>query len=430
MVEEENKVESKFKKTLLQTEKRIMDLEVSVSELAEKLKEIDPKEFSVVKERMEELEDLITVEQAGIIELKKMLEEFREKAGVELVREKIGEISATKSKVEEIEKKLEENIKKTLEDVELKLKDFSEAKSKLEDEISKISATEKRHSEFLKEDIENIKNRLKEISEIKNKLEGISEEVVNIKNGFGGTLTDLGKRTETIEKSLSNLAMKLNEVEIHTNRLFADFDTLKPFIEKIQNIEGIEKKVGELERASHNLEGKFKEIEGAPVEISKFNVKLSEFEGRLSGLDEKIKEAIAISSDAVKRVGSFEVDLKKIEKIDSRVNEIENFIQNLINVVAGKVEVLPKIKATQVSERISKIEENVKSKLSELEENYKKKLEEIASMVEKRIIQTRAPVGAVTAQIDELIDRVINLESKLAALEKIAREKRGPIVLE
>jgi polyhydroxyalkanoate synthesis regulator phasin len=72
----------------------------------------------------------------------------------------------------------------------------------------------------------------------------------------------------------------------------------------------------------------------------------------------------------------------------------------------------------------------VKSKLSELEENYKKKLEEIASMVEKRIIQTRAPVGAVTAQIDELIDRVINLESKLAALEKIAREKRGPIVLE
>jgi len=430
MAEEESKIENKFKKTLLQTEKRIMDLEVSVSELAEKLKEIDLKEFSAVKDRIEELEDLVTVEQVGIIELKKMLEEFREKAGIELVKEKIEEISATKSKVEEIEKKLEDNIRKILEDVELKLKDFAEAKSKLESEISKLSATEKRHSEHLKEDVENIKNKLKEIFEIKNKLDGISEEIVNIKSSFGGTLNDLGKRVETIEKNFSDLATRLKGIETSANKLYADFDALRPLVEKMRNIENIEKRTSETEIALHNLEGKMKEIEKASAEISKFNIKLSELEGRINGLDGKIKEAIAISSDARKRMGSFEIDLKRLEKIENRVSEIENFIQNLISVVAGKAEPLPKIKATQISERISKIEENVKNELSKLEETYKKKLEEIASIVEKRIIQTRAPVGAVTAQIDELIDRIINLESKLAALEKIAREKKGPIVLE
>jgi chromosome segregation ATPase len=171
-------------------------------------------------------------------------------------------------------------------------------------------------------------------------------------------------------------------------------------------------------------------MEKVPSEITQLNVKLSEFEGRLNSLDGKIKEAVAISSDAAKRIGSFEVDLKKLEKIDSRISEIEDFIQNLISAVSGRVEGLPKIKATQISERISRIEEEMKKRIAELEANYKKKLEEIGTMVEKRIIQTRAPVGAVTAQIDELIDRIVDLESKLAALEKIAKEKKEPIILE
>jgi DNA repair exonuclease SbcCD ATPase subunit len=338
-MENETESESKFKRTLLQTEKRIMDLEVSVSELTEKLKKIDPKEFSAIKERTEELEDLVTVEQAGIIELKKMLEEFQKKVSAEPVEEKLAE-----------------------------------------------------STEYLKGEIENIKNKLK----------GFSEEMANIKSGFGGTLDNIEKRISEIEIASHNLEEKIKDIDVISNEL------IKIKSKTLENV--------------NETNARFLRIENKMKDDYEFFLKEnSELKSRL---EEKIKEAVVIREEAKAIFSSLS------EKIDNRVNEIENFMQNLISVATGRTPVPPKIETTQINERISKIEEGVKNKFSELEENYKKKLEEIASIVEKRIIQTRAPIGAITAQIDELIDRIINLESKLAALEKITKEKKEPIVLE
>lgn len=56
----------KFKLTLLQIEKRFVDIEIALGELKEA--------FSSLEQRIDDIEDLIMVEQAGLIELKKMLE--------------------------------------------------------------------------------------------------------------------------------------------------------------------------------------------------------------------------------------------------------------------------------------------------------------------------------------------------------------------
>ncbi|MHA1743339.1 MAG: hypothetical protein ACTSV6_03695, partial [Candidatus Heimdallarchaeota archaeon] len=58
------KVEDKFKLSLLQIEKRFVDLEVALGELNEKIKKVDVKAISEMKQRMEDIEDLIMVEQA------------------------------------------------------------------------------------------------------------------------------------------------------------------------------------------------------------------------------------------------------------------------------------------------------------------------------------------------------------------------------
>ena len=68
--------EDRFKLSLLQVEKRFVTLENSVNELNQRIFGKDLSEVRKMDERIDDIEDLLSVEQAAILELKKMLEEM------------------------------------------------------------------------------------------------------------------------------------------------------------------------------------------------------------------------------------------------------------------------------------------------------------------------------------------------------------------
>ena len=71
--EDFSKIEDKFKLSLNQIQKRIVDLEVAISELSSKT--TDTKMPNDLAQRVEDLEDMSMVESMGINELKKMMEQ-------------------------------------------------------------------------------------------------------------------------------------------------------------------------------------------------------------------------------------------------------------------------------------------------------------------------------------------------------------------
>lgn len=74
-----DKFGDKFKLTLIQMEKRFVDLETALSETGDKLKDINLDSVTALEKRVDDIEDLIMVEQAGILEIKKMMEAEQQK---------------------------------------------------------------------------------------------------------------------------------------------------------------------------------------------------------------------------------------------------------------------------------------------------------------------------------------------------------------
>lgn len=67
-------IEDKFKLSILNMDKRFVDLEMTISELSEGVKSGNVKSLRVLNQRVEDIEDLILVERAGLVELKGLME--------------------------------------------------------------------------------------------------------------------------------------------------------------------------------------------------------------------------------------------------------------------------------------------------------------------------------------------------------------------
>jgi len=370
----ESEIESKFKMTLLQTEKRLMDLEMGLSELREKFKDIDPKKISEIAERVEELEDLILVEQAGIIELKKALEGF-----------------GTSKETEEKIKSLENMLTQTKDEMKTKIENILVMKPRIEEMIEKV---DKSVSKMWEE----VEKKLKEISdkriELEVKIQNLAEKVDKM------NFKPLDEEIKKVKENFFATGARLRVVENLLTKIISETEAAKPFMRKIETIEKLEDRIKELEKVKGEME-KF-------VSISS---EIEKMKNELLVVNSKVSEINSFLKSLIECIGKGEVKLEDIEKI-------------------GKIETLEK-KILEMEKNVKEsLAKDLREKLIELEESNKKKLEEIAAIVEKRIIQNRAPVGAISAQVDELIDKVINLESKIAVLEKAIRERKQPMVLE
>ncbi|MEM7821339.1 MAG: hypothetical protein QXX38_00795 [Candidatus Aenigmatarchaeota archaeon] len=244
----ENQEEEKTKLKLLQIEKRVIDSEILLNELKEKMEKVEVEEikkkieeFSELKEKFEEIEDLIMVEQAGIIELKKIMENTKPTIPPELIE-----------RIEKIEKKLLEiptqkvgiGIQERIKEIEDGFNSFKfEVRKIVEDVDRKISdivtkTTSKPDEEF--------KFYSSGIESLKNNVENLSKKIA----GIEASLSEIYKRLEAIENreetEVKELSTPMKDIKEKLKFFEEGITKLSEISDKIQSLE---KKILKVEKS-------------------------------------------------------------------------------------------------------------------------------------------------------------------------------------
>jgi len=374
----------KLKVDLLNLEKKFVDTELSVAEIKEKLKNIsisEPKggmeDLTGMKERMEEIEDLIMVEQAALLELKKLIEEK-------------GVVSPGAVSVPpEIE-----TFKSTLDNLVNKKAETDSKLQNMERELARIkSVTVEKAPEGM---IEKLNLLVKETEEKLERLKVIDEKARDIEmrlekmKGLEGTqIEEVGKDMD----ALRNMVDKLTERIVSLEKTYGDIKEMPDLTKKIE-----EMKQAELPQAAE-LSGK----------ISETNAIIQDLTNRLNELNKKIELLESVP--------------KGIEGAERKIEDITPLVEKRLEEISKEIPSIIESQIGPLGERISLLEKNLTE--------TSRKIEGIKPLARESVEKIGGP-STFETQINVLIEKTVFLESRLGALERIIREtiRAQPVVLE
>ena len=188
-------VEDKFKLSILNMDKRFVDLEMTISELSESVKAGNVESLRLLNQRVEDIEDLILVERAGLVELKGLMESVDDK------------FETTSKLSERFEKRFDEKLDQELDRIEEKIEqrvEDAEALVKLAVEKTKRPAglTEKTRERIalIEKDVAGLKRA--PTVEATNPL-----ELGELRSG----MQDLEAKMSSITKSVNDLKYTVDE---------------------------------------------------------------------------------------------------------------------------------------------------------------------------------------------------------------------------
>jgi uncharacterized protein YoxC len=261
-------IEDKFKLTLLQIEKRFVDLEMSISELKAKLKDINFDAITSLQQRVDDLENLAMVENVGVIELKKMLDG---------IKTQFGDLPAAVSKISPLEERL----------------------NKLEASISETPA--KPDTTGLEQKIEKLNNDIAQLM-----AKPTAPEV---------DLSGLHSGTQTLKEDLNNLKMTFDQ-------------TVKTFDARIKEVvtRPPEKSGADFDFFNSRLESLKTGIDLLSDKKVETDLKFAGVEEKINILDNRIREALS-----QKFVDEIKLNKRDIMTSGLRIESVERVVKELTN---------------------------------------------------------------------------------------------------
>jgi chromosome segregation ATPase len=501
-----------FKLSLNEMENRFNNLEASVSKLSEKLETVNPEELAELQQRLEDVEDLIMVEQAGILELQKMLvgidEKFKGIPPAGLVEELQDRLRKMNEKVKDLSESVEkvpqsmgdrlnklegdvdslsqmpagsavevEDIENRVAGMKVKfssLKDYTEeALRSVNRKIDKLSETVSSPStdyDYLATRLDTLKDGINILSdkkiEMEVKIAEIDEKVDilnnKVKEGLKEEFTDEIKnnrrdlvltaaRLDSVERIIKNLNDNLREVEKSAKK-FEGFEKLsmlnKNVDEKMESFKMVEQEVKRLsnhvETMYETLDRRLSKVKGAESKIGDLKKDLESVKDvvdktrvdvmsmvRKDDLDKKLDEAVSTAKSAE------ELSDEVKEKFDNRIQSLEDVqtkifkqLDNLRKSISGMPKEKVKTIKVESPRGMGKVDD-IYMALSDSEKRIRDIETRIVNM-ERNLANFQEPSAVVEAQTNELIDRFVFLESRLAAIEASMRStaNKQPIILE
>lgn len=353
---------------LLKLERRLADLELAVKKLKEELTSTATEEF---KQRFEDVEDLVMVENALMIELKKMMEDVKtESEKVAGIREKIEALTSLPANVSE----------------EMK---------------------------GLKERLAEVERRLMTVPK--------KEEIDSVLNSFKSELVEAAKKegyekVSTLEKSLQTLEKRLRE--LGSVKTIESQKKLESLVHEVTNkIDEINRLLAKAESHEISMEKEMARISILEEEVKRTKKSMLDLLKRIEGFEDKVFELTKKYEE--NRIYLTEKIASEVGSISSQLNESMQQTKN---------ELMELVEAKLSASRFTKALEEVQKKVSELQEENKKEFDRIDAMfkefTEKHVLPDE--------RLKELMSRSFYLENKLAALEKMLKEfaKFSPLVIE
>ncbi len=500
------RIENKFKLSLVNMEKRFVELEMTISELSERLKAGQIESIKVLNQRVEGIEDLILVEQAGLGELKKMMEraDTRFQTAIELDKR-------LESRLEgKLKGKLEEELEHKLSTVENKMADVKKSLASVE-ELAKTAAekaekpselpdeTKERISLIEKEiakiktsspvesisplEIGELRTRMKELEaqtsvtgQLVNDLKSVIDEkikaaVKDVQFGTAGFefmnskieslkagIDVLGDKRIEIDMKMSGLEEKISLLERRGKDSLPDklLDEVKTSKRELSTnkvkIESLERVVRELTAHMQKIENtakRFESLERLTNLKKEVDEKLRRFKFLEEGMSKLSDRVEFMYNDLDKRLMSIKNQKKDIDHLSGNISELIKTIEQIRIDMKNRVDrkdlekkllavedkigyELEKMKAQEAKwkkekelpEDLKNAVDNLSMRMSEIE----RALEMVQSSISE-LPQRAQPPPAYDAHLKELVNKLVFLESKLAAMESTFQKPR-PVVLE
>jgi chromosome segregation ATPase len=407
------KLDVKYKMTLLQMEKRFVDLETAISDLNQRMKDINFDAVTAVQQHVDDIEDLLIVEQAGIMELKKMMGDASQKFESQVSLDTIGRIEQS---IARLQKEL------AAKKVELPT-DLLAKVDKLQSDVVELSVAKQ-------PDMPSVN-----LDSVEGKLAAISNEVMDLKSSI-----DL--RIKRVSDKVSEIANKQPE------KPGMDFDFLAAKIESVKSgidilsdkkvetdlkIGGIEEKIKLLENRLREAVSQkiFDEIKSNKRDIMGANIRMDTVEKILKEVNLEMQEL----SKTVKKFESFE-KLSLLSKDVEEKLERFRFVEDEIRRLSQRVEMVYEnidqdlVKLKSSDRNYEKISASISELRKEFERNrlelHRKadagKINEVDRKVDQTSTTMNERVGIIeeylknktaAAPNEEVINRINNINRKL-----------------
>jgi len=486
MAEEEN-----LKLKFLDLEKKFVELEMNVSKINESLKKLEATKLNEVLERFEEIEDLVMIENAAVVELKELLEasntdeirkdleaikkDFEEKinninsvlsSSLSEIRESIAKISSDTEKIKELEQRIEK-VESSLVFIPKIIEEGD-----LIEGLGKIVKTHDETIESIKRELEEIRGLKEKIGEELNKRipSSLLEDFVKLGNELSllkVNVSSLSKQLDEIYRDVKLLKpemireaiSKMTELKVETeervkevNDLIASISSQKEDIKKIGLIEA------RINDVSKQINSFLADIEFLKSTISNFSTKKEleklkeEMSGIVSTLD-SMKNLLVRKEDweiFEKEMSSLKEDLSNIKSEVSKSNLEIDIIRNSLQAISSKIEERKDILTQKDIENISRKFVNVEDfsalllDFKRLQQEFDKSKHDLMNSATRDEIQSlMKEVSALKGEIEDIkkeiiqptiIQQIVNkitlLEAKIGEIEKRLETKIRPIILE
>jgi len=432
----EKDVESKLKINLLQLERKLADVELSLLKLEKKINTVDLELIEKHSARLEEFEDIISIINLGIREMK----EFDTKIGDDLSKLK----TEIEDKFDTLDKKIDDVRDKAVEAFTKDLKGVREHINELTKEISDIT----RSLMSLKKELEltDVKTFMTQLDVINEKLAELDVELHKMQTT--GDVSILMKDIELLKTAYRNLSSKVLEKDMGLSELETSINILRNKIDQldfVNTINQIRRQMRDEEKRMYTHEIKLNEIE---KRINDIAYALDERFKSLENTIEKARHLGIIESmakemrDSVSRIEGLKLDIeevsKRVEKMyyetDKKLNdfkklkelygrlefEIGRLKSNVSSLMPGSIEAMSKkIKSLEQAllDLNSKYQSLSSTKLPEVDTTeFRRRLEAIESR-------------QLAVEIPDIASRLSKIEKRLDKLEREIRPK-GPVILE
>ncbi|MBI2547671.1 MAG: hypothetical protein HYW23_04505 [Candidatus Aenigmarchaeota archaeon] len=363
---------SSFRRDLAFSQKKMAELDIAISEIQETVQKIDVKSLDELKQRVDDIEDLTMVENAGILELKKMLEGIQPKA------EEVKIPPELQEKINSLEQKI------------LTIPDMTEFESRIKESLTaeiptgvdeKINSLEQKiltipdMTEFESRIKESLTAEMPGIKELESSLQSSKEEFQNKLNELNAAITNMQSR---LAEGIDIEQLK-NDVKSYILPLIPEFPNFDSFKRRLED---------SISTIKFDIENYKREVERVKQEVGeKAN---SQMQTKL------LKELENVRNDSL-------VNTSKLDAIDSFAKELAkeiNGIRPLINRVNNKVESF---------EGLGDVEKTIDEKLSEFRS---------VLAAAETIKQGNEPFK----ELDQVLSRFRDVENKLAEMKTFIDE--------
>lgn len=446
---------------ILRAERKLVDMELTVAELkgvVDKLRDIDVAAVNNLKgvdltqlsqmpemvQRLDDLEDLIMIEGAGVEEIKGMLEDLSSGSGSQLpadASQKLAAIDDLNRRLVEIEGAIASLGDSSRLPVAVPSQMDSEDLQKINRNISaassRIDALES-VSRGISEDVENVRSMIQKFETFE-KATTISKDLRQNMDDFRALEEDFkkmrdvaefakaGKTLQDVREMVERNSKKISEMDERMSRMGKLEDLGREFPEMRRQFEDMAKVAPATRSVLEDMARRLNVIESkmqkggsqmGSQEMNSIGARMEQLERKISEMDlaaiqRSVREMSEMFDQMEKRFG----DGEKPEDLQNNFSKIQQELEGVKEDLADKASIAD---VEPAKNRIAQMEHRM-SEVREMRED-----------VEKIMYEARKPLDVVSLEISDLMSRLVAIETRLSGLENVISNTQmmRPIILE